>query len=70
MWVYLAVAVFYSMYAYKVFFEKKWLRSIAESLIINAIAIGVWWIITMIVIIFISIAIASSEGYLEMEFGG
>lgn len=70
MWVYLAVAVFYSMYAYKVFFEKKWLRSIAESLIINAIAIGVWWIITMIVIIFISIAIASTDGYIEMEFGG
>lgn len=68
-WLYVAIGVFYLVYAYKVFFGKKWLRSTVEAIVINAIAIGVWWLITMVVIVFMSIAIATSTGYIEVEFG-
>lgn len=52
--------IFYMVYAYKVFFRKKWIRAIWESIAVYLIGTILWFFIMMIALIMISAYVASS----------
>ena len=56
--IYFVLAPIYMIYAYKVFYRKKWMRSILETLGIYFIGSLFWLIIMTIVLVFISQSVA------------